>query len=324
MVKMKTVLIELLAFALICAFGTAAGGFLIMIYHSVTSLVAGADLTLFNAQSFINGAIAFFPILLLFVPMFLFLSLVRHPRYNKVSGALTIAVLSLAAWIFVAPISYKLGQSQSAGFDEQPPSLTAGYFRTINKRLYYFTFATGNYVKGIRIDEGNSSNKKTDRSIKILDNNYINVKRDSLGFSDPIIGEALTPPPILLNFLNGMTLIQKNASEACMAGKLEWLLFSSLMLALAAIGAIISASEWKLADAFYITFDTFAILTVNCFFFQGRFAPIVSAIESLGGFARIISGNFQCALNCAIIFALVVLGSVKSIVHAGKKRRSGK
>ena len=109
-----------------------------------------------------------------------------------------------------------------------------------------------------------------------------------------------------------------------MAGKIEWLLFSSLMLALAAIGAIISASEWKLADAFYITFDTFAILTVNCFFFQGRFAPIVSAIESLGGFARIISGNFQCALNCAIIFALVVLGSVKSIVHAGKKRRSGK
>ena len=110
---MKTVLIELLAFVLICVLGTAVGGFIIMIYHSVTSFVAGAQLSLFDAQIFINGAIIFFPILLLFVPMFLFLSLVRHPRYNKVSGAITIAVLSLAAWIFAAPISYKTVQQKS-------------------------------------------------------------------------------------------------------------------------------------------------------------------------------------------------------------------
>ncbi len=318
---MKTVLLELLAFALICVFGTAAGGFMIMIYHSVTSFVAGAQLSLFDAQIFINGAIIFFPILLLFVPMFLLLTLVRHPRYNKVAGAITIAVLSLAAWIFAAPISYKSVQRQSIALDENPSELTAGYFRTINKRLYYFTFVSGNYVNGIRIDEDYFTANNSSRTVKLLNSRYINFKRDALGFSDPIIGENLTPPPVLMSFLAGIETIQQKAYEACMGGMIPWLLFSSLMAALVALGAIVSASDWKLADAFYITFDTFAIITLNCFYFLGRFDTFVNAINNVGGFAVIVAQNFQCAMNCAIILLVVSLGTFKAIVHANKKRR---
>ena len=80
---MKTVLIELLAFVLICVLGTAAGGFLIMLYHSVTSFVVGSQISIFNAQIFINGSIVFFPILLLFVPMFLFLTLVTTKSLER-------------------------------------------------------------------------------------------------------------------------------------------------------------------------------------------------------------------------------------------------
>ena len=320
---MKTVLIELLAFVLICVLGTAAGGFLIMLYHSVTSFVVGSQISIFNAQIFINGSIVFFPILLLFVPMFLFLTLVRHPRYNKVSGAITIAVLSLAAWIFAAPISYKTVQQKSVALEEKPSELTAGYFRTIDKRLYYFTFVSGNFVNGIRINEDYFTSVRTSRSVKKISNTPLNFKRDALGFSDPIIGENLTPPPVLMAFLGGIGTVQQKAYEACSEGMIPWLLFSSLMAALVALGAIVSASEWKLADAFYITFDTFAIITLNCFYFLGRFDTFVNAINNVGGFALIIGQHFQCAMNCAIILLLISLGTFKAIVNAGKKRRRG-
>lgn len=320
---MKTVLIELLSFALICVFGTAVGGFLIMLYHSVTSFVVGSQISIFNAQIFINGAIIFFPILLLFVPMFLFLSLVRHPRYNKVSGAITIAVLSLAAWIFAAPFSYKTVQQKSIALDEKPSELTAGYFRAIDERLYYFTFVSGNFVNGIRINQDYFNSGNSSRSVKKISNTPLNFKRDALGFSDPIIGENLTPPPVLMAFLGGIGTVQQKAYEACSEGMIPWLLFSSLMAALVALGAIVSASEWKLADAFYITFDTFAIITLNCFYFLGRFDTFVNAINNVGGFALIIGQHFQCAMNCAIILLLISLGTFKAIVHAGKKRRRG-
>lgn len=320
---MKTVLIELLSFALICVFGTAAGGFLIMLYHSVTSFVVGSQISIFDAQIFINGAIVFFPILLLFVPMFLFLTLVRHPRYNKVSGAITIAVLSLAAWIFAAPISYKTVQQKSVALEEKPSELTAGYFRTIDKRLYYFTFVSGNFVNGIRINQDYFNSGNSSRSVKKISNTPLNFKRDALGFSDPIIGENLTPPPVLMAFLGGIGTVQQKACEACSKGMIPWLLFSSLMAALAALGTIVSASEWKLADAFYITFDTFAIITLNCFYFMGRFDTFVNAINNVGGFAVIVAQHFQCAMNCALILLLISLGTFKAIVHAGKKRRRG-
>ena len=320
---MKTVLIELLSFALICVFGTAVGGFLIMLYHSVTSFVVGSQISIVNAQIFINGAIVFFPILLLFVPMFLFLTLIRHPRYNKVSGAITIAVLSLAAWIFAAPISYKTVQQKSVALEEKPSELTAGYFRTIDERLYYFTFVSGNFVNGIRINQDYFNSGNSSRSVKKISNTPLNFKRDALGFSDPIIGENLTPPPVLMAFLGGVGTVQQKACEACMEGMIPWLLFSSLMAALVALGAIVSASEWKLADAFYITFDTFVIITLNCFYFLGRFDTFVNAINNVGGFALIIGQNFQCAMNCTIILLLISLGTFKAIVHAGKKRRRG-
>lgn len=318
---MKTVLIELLAFSLICVFGTAAGGFFIMIFQSVTSFVAGSELNIFSAQLFVKGVIAFFPILLLFTPMFLLLTLVRHPKYNKVFGAISIAIFSLAAWIFLAPVAYKAASEQSLSFDGKPSQLTPGYFRTINDRLYYFTFVSGNYVSGIRFDGDHFSSSNSEKAIHILDSNYINFKRGELGFSDPLIGETLALPKILKGFLSGVITVQQKASQASSSGIITWLFFSSIMAALVAIGAVISASEWKLADAFYIVFDTFVILTLNCFCLLGHLSPLQNALGNAGSIGHLISQNFQLAINCFIILVLILLGITKAIVHASKKRR---
>ena len=132
---MKTVLIELLAFALLLVFGTAAGGFVIMLFNSVSNFVVGLPLDLFSAQGFINGAIVFFPVLLLFVPLFLFLTLIRHPKYNKISGAIAIALLSLLAWVFATPVFFTAAKSQNVFYKENPSELTAGYFRNINQKI---------------------------------------------------------------------------------------------------------------------------------------------------------------------------------------------
>ncbi len=319
---MKTVLIEMLAFALLCVFGTAAGGFLIMLYHGVASFVAGSQMNTLSAEAFLSGMIAAFPVLLLFVPMFLLLTLIRHPRYNKILGSATIAVLSMSAWFFLAPISFKISQERNFFAAQSSNDLTPGYFRNINGSLYYFTFASGNYVSGIRVKNDYFSSDKTDNAIRILDSGYLNFKRDAYGFSDPIVGENLTPPPVLQNFLKGIATITVHAAKASSQGIVKWLIFSSIMAALVSVGAVISASEWKLADAFYITFDTFVILTLNCFYLLGRFDTFVQALENFGSLGLLAKNNFQLAINCAAMLFLILLGTVKAVVHARKRMES--
>lgn len=292
-----------------------------MLCHDVSSFVVGTALPLFSVPGFLNGAVIFFPILLLFVPMFLYLSLVRHPKYNKISGSITIAVLSLAAWIFLAPVSYKTAHDWNALEKSPPAELSSGYFRRINGALYYFTLVTGNYVSGIKIDGDYFSKSNQENSFHALDSKFMNFKRDKMGFSDPIISENLTPPTILQNALRALVSIHESASAACDKGKIEWLFFCSIMAALVSLGAILSASEWKLADAFYVTFDTFAILALNSLFFMGYFDQMVSSLRDAGPFFEQIAKHFQCALNCAMIFLSASLGIFKAVVHAAKRAR---
>ena len=321
---MKTVFIEALAFVLICVFGTVAGGFLIMLCDSVSNFIVGYPLDLFTARGFVDGAIIFFPILLLFVPMLLFLTLIRHPKYNKISGAVTIAVLSLAAWVFLAPVSHKIAKDRNVFYREEPSELSPGFFRKINGNTYYFTFVTGNYTSGIRIDGDYFLSSANESAIHKLDDNYIRFRRDELGFSDPIVGENLTPPPALLYFLQGLAAIQQKAFQASLQGKLEWLLFSSLMAALVAVSAVISASEWKLADAFYITFDTCAILALNALCLFGTFDKAADALRDAGSVFALAAGHFQTTINCAAILCLCFMGIFKAAVHAARKRRASK
>ena len=321
--RMKTVLIEMLAFVLLCVFGTAAGGFLTMLYSGATNFVAGSNLTVFSFQEFINGAIIFYPAFLFFIPMFLFLTLVRHPRYNKISGAATIAVLSLAAWVFTAPIFFRAAKAQNVFEKQSPAELSSGYFRNINGRLNYFTFTSGNYVSGLRVDNSYFLSNNSESSIHFLDSNYMNFKRDQLGFSDPIIGENLTPPPVLLKFLQAIVTIETKAYEASSSGILNWLFFSSIMAALVSIGAVISASEWKLADAFYITFDTFVILTLNNLCILGRFDALADTLNNLGGVFQLAAARLQAVLNCAVVLLLIFLGIFKATLRAIKNKRSG-
>lgn len=295
-----------------------------MLFYSIANFVVGLPLNLFSARGFINGAIVFFPILLLFTPLFLFLTLIRHPKYNKIFGSITIALLSLATWIFLVPAFYSAGKSQNVFYRQNPGELTAGYFRKINGKINYFTFASGNYASGIRFDEDYFNAGGHDDKTKNLDSSYINYKRDELGFFDPIIGGNLEPPPVLLGFLNGIATIQQKGFETLQGGILEWLLFSSIMAALVSIGAVISASEWRLADAFYITFDTLVILALNCLCILGHFEPLSQSLYDLGGIFTNAASHFQTVVNCAAIFVISSLGIFKGIVHAAKRRRSAR
>ena len=306
---MKTVLIELLAFVLLCVFGAAAGGFFIMIYHGVASFVVGSQMNVFSIQHFVNGAMIFFPIFLLFIPMFLFLTLIR---------------LSLSVWIFAAPIFYTASQEKSQALaNSESLDLSSGYFRNINGNTYYFTLTTGNYVSGIRINGNYFSSAESSNSVRFLDSNYMNFKRDWLGFCDPLVGENLTPPPVLSNFLRGISIVHQKAYEASSGGKLSWLFFSSMMAALVSVGAVISASEWKMADAFYITFDTVVILVLNSLCLFGVFDSAIAELAGQGKILAFVAGHFQAAINCLIILALCFLGIFKAAVHAAKQKRSG-
>ncbi len=318
--------IALIGFLLLSVFGTAAGGFLIMLYDGCTSFVAGTSLNVFSLSAFIDGVLIFFPIMILFVPMFLFLSLIRHGSQNKISGAITVIVLSLAVWIFLVPVCFSAGGKRSVFYHKPAAMLSPRYFRKIDGSVWYFTKiraqTDGNsLVDGIKIDEENFASGNTDDSAESLENYSKKFSRDFYGFSDPLVGENLCPPKIMMVFLKVIFIVQQNAFTAWQSGTLSWILFSSIMAALLSAGAVLSASEWRLASALYVIFDTFAIMALNYFYFTGFFIPVISRLNSFGRFFNFLTDNFQLAINICLTLSLTLFGFVKGLVHARKRGR---
>ena len=297
-----------------------------MLYDTCANFIVGQPFGIFSLRAFVGGMLFFYPIFLLFVPMFLMLTLIRHSSRNKIAGMITISILSLAAWVFTVPVSFRISE-QLPGGPESSATLSGGYFRNIKNSSYYFTQVVGNFVDGIRIDTSRFAseadiNADGAKTVTILNDRPLNFHRDEFGFADPLVGGALRFPKELSFLADGFFSMRQCANAARQSGIANWLRFSSVILALLSVGAILSASTWRLADALYVIFDTAVIIFLNYLFLNSYFDEALIQLKNLGGFFIFIYDNFQVIMNCLIVILLALIGTVKHIVHSSRRREA--
>lgn len=305
---MKTVFLETVEFLLICVCGTIFGGLLFMLYNVITSYVIGAQMNYFLPDIFLDGMLICFPPLLFFVPMFRMLSLVRHTAKERIFALATICVLSLAFWIFLVPICEKAVHAGDALFEKPATELTKGYFRKLDADTYYLSSVKNKYIDALKFENDDSQKNQAERKVELVKNRRMIFERDKYGFSDPLVGERLQPPKILAAFFQGLYSMEKSAFSACASGLKNWLFFSSIMVALLSVGALIDASSWRLVSAFWILFTTITIIALNFLYMNFYFAPLTSQLDSMGSFFIMIKNNFQFIMNCVIAFVLSIAG----------------
>lgn len=310
---MKTVFLETVEFLLICVCGTIFGGLLFMLYNVITSYVIGAQMNYFLPDIFLDGMLICFPPLLFFIPMFRMLSLVRHKAKKKIFALATICVLSLAFWIFLVPICEKAAHAGDALFEKPPSELTEGYFRKLDLDTYYLSSVKNKYIDALKFENDDSQKNQAERKVELVKNRRMVFERDKYGFSDPLVGERLQPSKILAAFFQGLYSMEKSAFSACASGLKNWLFFSSIMIALLSVGALMDASSWRLVSAFWILLTTITIIALNFLYMNFYFAPLTRQLDSMGNFFILIKNNFQFIMNCVIAAVLLIAGTLCTI-----------
>ena len=315
---MKAILTSFIRFLLLCIVGSVAGGFFFMLYNGCVSYVIGSGGDLFSLKFFVDGILLAFPAMLFFVPMFLILPLMKHGLTVRCLGLLTIAVLSLAAWLFVVPLCAKGALETNVLFEKPASQLSPGFFRKINGKIYYFSNVDGIYVSGLRFENGFDARNSSSQDVQVLKDDYVVFERDIYGFSDPIVGENLKPPVVVSVLFLGMFSMVRSTFSACASGILNWLSFSSIMFALLFVGFLLSLSSWRLVNAFFIIFSTFAIIVLNYLYLNFYFSPLLNQFDNMGGFFIFLKNNFQLFMNVVIIIVLCVVGVISFYVSNKK------
>lgn len=318
---MKTVFLETFEFLLMCVCGTIFGGLLFMLYNEITAYVIGAQMSYFLPDVFIDGILICFPPLLFFLPMFRLLSLVRHKTKKRLPTLATICVLSLAFWIFLVPVCEKAAHAWNSLFEKTPSELTEGYFRKLDSDTYYLSAVRNKYIDALKFENDDAMKNQVERKVEIVKDRRMVFERDEYGFSDPLVGAVLQPSKIFAAFFQGLYSMEKSAFSACASGIKNWLLFSSIMVALLSVGALINASSWRLVSAFWILFTTILIIALNFLYMNFYFAPLTSQLDNMGNFFVLIKNNFQFIMNCVIAAILLIAGTLCTIF--GKKNSGG-
>lgn len=318
---MKIVLTSFIRFLLLCIVGSVASGFFFMLYNGCVSYVIGNGGNLFSLKFFIDGILLAFPAILLFVPMFLMFPLMKHGSKTRCIGLIAISVFCLAAWLLVVPLCAKGALETNALFEKPASKLSTGYFRKINGRIYYFSNVEGNYVSGLRFDNGFTARNSSLQEVQVLKGDYVVFERDIYGFSDPIVGENLKPPAVVSIWFLGMFSMVRSTFSACASGILNWISFSSIMFALLFVGFLLSLSSWRLVDAFLVSFFTFAIIVLNYLYLNFYFSPFLNQFDSMGGFFIFLKNNFQLFMNIVIIIILCIVGLIS--LYISKKKLKG-
>lgn len=310
---MKSIILETVGFLLMCVCGTIFGGLLFMLYNVITSYVIGSQMNYFLPNIFLDGMLICFPPLLFFIPMLRLLSLVHHKTKKNIFALATICVLSLAFWIFLVPICEKAAHAGDALFEKPPSELTEGYFRKLDSDTYYLSSVKNKYIDALKFENDDSQKNQAERKVELVKDRRMVFERDKYGFSDPLVGERLQPSKIFAAIFQGLYSMEKSAFSACASGLKNWLFFSSIMVALLSVGALINSSSWRLVSAFWILFTTITIIALNFLYMNFYFAPLTRQLDSMGSFFIMIKNNFQFIMNCVISAVLIIAGTLCKI-----------
>ena len=331
---MKTSVSIILICLILSIFGTAAGGLIIMLYNSCSTYIIGSQANLFSLSGFINGILVFYPVLMLFIPMFLVLVLIRHSSKDKLPGIITITILTALIWGLAVPFELSLSPivPKFTGIKDSN-TLSSGYFRKNDDKIFYFTdIDIEEKVSGLEITQGeglsgrviDGDKKITDFGFTRLDRNVVAkkiaekrpVESVSLGFTDPLMKNSITIPYVLELSVDAFYRIIQYAATQYPKGIIAWLVFCSMILALNSVCAVCSCCSWRLGSAFYVVFATSVTIIFNVLFLRGFFAPLMVKIMDFSYNLEWLCQYFNVAGNLLITFIVVMNGIIAKLISS--------
>ena len=327
---MKTVFQVLISYIVTCLVGIVLTAGLFMVYIGCMGYVVGQPLNLFSLSALKSGFDISLPLVVIFMPMFLILSLIRHSKKNKIAGVITTVVLTCASWAFGIPAYMKYIKSTTDVIQLEKQRLSSGYFRLSENTIYYFTNVDmDRKAEGILIDTTNTGIEVKD--FKIIKNEEINIP-GSGHFSDILVKRTIEFPMLLRMCFGDLYFISKGAESALNKSYWSWLFFCSFGLSLAFVFSLSGISQWRLINAFSVLVGTGVVLKVNALclgisFYQ-KYIPMLGALDQklrgVGLFFKYMDSPLCFTANVLMILIFTVIGFTALAIKKSSKTLSDK
>lgn len=293
-----------------------------MIYLGCMNYVVGQPLALFSFEAFRLGLDVSLPLVVIFIPMFLMLSLVRHSKKNKIIGISTVAVLTAVSWFLAMPVFLKVESGKANTSIVKNGRLSSGYFRFADETLYYFTNVDGeNNAEGIAIKSASGTGKQ---EFSVIHNEKVQFA-ESEYFSDILVKRVVEVPPLLSNCIMDLYNLSYACVRAYSASNASWIFFCTFGLALIFVFCVSDVSQWRLINAFFVLAATSAVIKMNCIcygipFYQ-KYVPALGTLDqkmnAMSGFGG--AQSVLCVFVNIIFILIFIAFGIVSKIKAPKK-----
>lgn len=322
---MRTFLSVLISYIVLCVVGIIICSGLFMVYIGCMNFVVGQPLDLFSFNALKTGLDLSVPLVVVFIPMFLILSLIKHSRRNRIIGIITTFLLSAASWGVGIPAYLKYLKSDTGTIQMDKKKLSAGYFRFSENNIYYFTNVTASKkADGIIIDV--TKTQTEDKEFSIISNQQITIP-GSEDFSDILVKRSIEIPDMLRYLLADLYYIGVGAKNSLSRSWLSWGFFCLFGLALFFVFTLSRGSKWRMINAFGVLLGTGVVLKLNavCYGITAykQFFPFLPSLnqklKSAGWIFSQMESPLSVVVNLSLILIFIIIGIIALLVGGSKK-----
>ncbi len=275
-----------------------------MVYNLCANMVTGDAYISFSGELFFHGILFFAPIVVIFIGMFLVLSMIRH-NIHSISAMVVYGVLLLLSWLFIIPMgnNYILALESYESENLRNTQLSPGFFRSYGDDSVYFSGVTDNELySGVLISSADDTMYTfKDMTVESIDEQF---------FADTLVQSNVDMPVFMNSLVEMYKIFYEISKSASLAGIGSWLCFATIGLALISVIALKDISHYRLVNALLVLYCSLIIVVFNIFGYQPSF--ISPLVDGANNFLRklIVLRNISnpFVMLCNILFAMILCG----------------
>lgn len=322
---MRSFFSVVITYIILCVVGTYICASLFMVYIGCLNFVVGQPLKIFSLEALRIGLEISLPLLIMFIPMFLILSSIRHSKRNRVIVIITTIVLSCISWFVGIPAFFKFSKTDLSIKVIEEQKLSSGYFRISGDQIYYFTNVTNsNKVNGIIINTNSSG--IDNREFRIIHNEEIEIP-GSEKFTDILVKRSVEIPSSLKRVNSDLIYLSNGAYNSYSNSLLSWCFFSLFGLALVFVFTLTRCSRWRLINAFFVLVTTCFVIKINAICYgiveYKKYFPFLQNLNQKLKSANWLFSQMESPIavfaNLIIILVLTIIGIISIIVNHSRE-----
>lgn len=318
MKKALKIILVYFIFLILCLI---AGTLIYSLYLNVINFIAGREVDLFNLSIMLK---AFFPVayFLAFIicPIVSYYR-IRHPAgIGQTIGYILICVIT---WGLYLPGLFYLNNYCNQKFQTEviSSSLSEGYFRKVDSKVYYFTdeFKTNDSSFGETTSAIiNLSDKGSITFENVKDYPTRDFNRKAVPFKDILIKDTFTTNLVKIPIKTDVLI---SLVKSCFADGFAWkyiVLLLSIACIICSLYGVTNIFEWRLLNSVLLFFGTSLILIVNSSYFNPVFNNVINKLTDNGFFYTIgtfVEEPLLFVINVLFMLITITVGIVKFAVH---------